>query len=203
MKVLIVGRTKMGGTSRCIGAISEEGRSLRFLNSGGRLWDVQAPFQIGQIWETSYSPVAVLIPPHTEDVIVSQYRLVSAVTDLRGHLLARIKPWRGDIRQVFEDAVDYTTNNNGYICQRRGVPGYSTGFWITKDGLTLREDGKHYDDVLGFPPRGLAYVGEPPPLPTLPAGTLVRVSLARWWKPENAAPDFEERCYLQLSGWFL
>src|SRR5690606_4859208 len=97
----------------------------------------------------------------------------------------------------------YTSNYNGYICQRRGVPAHSTWFWIPDRNLTLRTDGKHYDYFDGLLPRGLSYVGEPQPLPTLSAGTLLRVSLARWWKPENAEPAFEERCYLQLSGWFL
>ena len=40
------------------------------------------------------------------------------------------------------------------------------------------------------------------PIKVIPAGTLVRVSLARWWRPEDSEPNFEERCYLQLSGWY-
>jgi hypothetical protein len=34
----------------------------------------------------------------------------------------------------------------------------------------------------------------------LEANTLLRLSLARWWQQ---APELEERCYLQLSGWYL
>ena len=36
----------------------------------------------------------------------------------------------------------------------------------------------------------------------IPAGTLVRVSLAHWWRPEDDHTG-ELRCYVQLSGWFL
>jgi ATP-dependent DNA helicase RecQ len=36
----------------------------------------------------------------------------------------------------------------------------------------------------------------------IPAGTLLRVSLAHWWRPAEK-PEEEERCYVQLSGWFL
>jgi epoxyqueuosine reductase len=50
----------------------------------------------------------------------------------------------------------------------------------------------------------LAAVAElqPPPPPTIPAGTLVRVSLARWWRPDANDTSFPERCFVQLSGWF-
>jgi len=34
----------------------------------------------------------------------------------------------------------------------------------------------------------------------IPADTLLRVSLARWWDNEGR---HEERCYLQLSGWYV
>ncbi len=47
----------------------------------------------------------------------------------------------------------------------------------------------------------IPYVGlkENPP-EIIPQGTLLRLSLAHWWTPEDA--DTEERCYLQLSGWY-
>lgn len=203
MNVLIVGRTKMGGASRCIGGISHDGKSVRLLNSNGGHWDTTAPFQIGQIWDMAYTPAATPVPPHTEDVLVSQYQLAGTEPNLLAHLLTRVQPWRGGINQVFGGVLDYTSNNNGYICQRRGVPAHSTWFWIPDRDLTLRADGKHYDYPDGYFSRGLSYVGEPPALPTLQAGTLIRVSLARWWKPDDADPNFEERCYLQLSGWYL
>jgi hypothetical protein len=205
MNVLIVGRTKMGGSSRCIGGISHDEKSVRLLTSAGGHWDTSAPFRIGQIWDIAYMPVAAAIRPHTEDVKISQYQLVGTEPNLRAHLLTRVTPWRGGIDQVFGGVLGYTGNNNGYVCRRLGVPAHSTWFWIPDRDLTLRSDGKHYDYPYGYgyQSRGLSYVGEPPALPTLPAGTLIRVSLARWWRPEDAEPDFEERCFLQLSGWYL
>lgn len=202
MNVLIVGRTKMGSTTRCIGGISHDGRSVRLLIGNGGSWDTTAPFQIGQVWDIEYTPIQHFVAPHTEDVLVLNYRLLGAQANLRAYLLTRVHPWRGAINQLFGGALGYTSNGNGYVCERLGVPGHSTWFWIPDRDLTLRVDGKHYDYTAGHLPRGLSYVGEPPPLPILPAGTLVRVSLARWWKPEDADPEFEARCYLQLSGWF-
>ena len=47
----------------------------------------------------------------------------------------------------------------------------------------------------------IPYVGYEAPVLVIPAGSLVRVSLARWWHKPNA-PDEGETCSLQLSGWF-
>ena len=37
------------------------------------------------------------------------------------------------------------------------------------------------------------------PISEIPSGTLLRVSLARWWKKYE---EEEKKCYLQLSGWY-
>lgn len=203
MNVLIVGRTIMSGTSRCLGGIAHDGTSLRLLRADGSHWDTTAPFKIGDVWDVAYHPVGSPNPPHTEDVLVSKYQLVGPQKNLRTHLLNRVDAWRGGINRLFGGVLGYTASNNGFVCQRLGVPAHSTWFWIPDRELTLRADSKHYDYPEKYSHRGLSYVGEPQPLPTLPAETLVRVSLARWWRQDEAQPDFEERCYLQLSGWFL
>jgi hypothetical protein len=113
-----------------------------------------------------------------------------------------VAPWRGGIDQIFGGLVRYTGSGNGYVCERIGIPDGSTGFWIPDRDLHLRDDGKHYDYGAGLPRSGLSYVGELATIDPIPAGALLRVSLARWWKPHDAEPGFEERCYLQLSGWF-
>ncbi|HBK05483.1 MAG TPA: hypothetical protein DDZ81_06405 [Acetobacteraceae bacterium] len=191
----------MGGSSRCIGGISHDGRSIRLLNHHGANWDTSAPFQIGQIWDMAFTPAQTLVSPHTEDVLVTRYQFVGTQANLQAHLLTRGPPWQGSINQVFGGVLEFTSKNNGYVCRRHVVPAVSTWFWIPDRDLTLRADGKHYDYPNSFLRRGLAYVGEPQAVPSLPAGTLVRVSLARWWRPDET-PDLEERCYLQLSGWF-
>jgi hypothetical protein len=203
MNVLIVARTKMGTSSRCIGGISDDGHSVRLLTNAGGNWDTSAPFQIGHVWDIAFTAMAAPTPPHTEDVVICGYNYVRTEPNLLAHLLTRIVPWRGGIDQLFNGVLGYTGSNNGYVCRRLGIPSNSTWFWIPDRDLTLRIDRRHYDYSDGYLPRGLSYVGEPTPLPVLPAGSLIRVSLARWWKPDDAEPDFEERCYLQLSGWYL
>ncbi|RMD60208.1 hypothetical protein D6833_10185 [Candidatus Parcubacteria bacterium] len=203
MKVLIVARTRMKGTSRCIGGLAEDGSSVRLLRSTGQYFDTNAPFKVGQLWELrSYRKPENLVPPHVEDVLVTAQEHIHDEPDPRAYILKRVAPWRGGINEIFGGLVGYTSRGNGYVCKRIGLPGRSTGFWIPDRDLNLREDGEHYDYGDDGPPRGLKYVGEPDPPASIPAGTLVRVSLARWWKPEDAGPDLEERCYLQLSGWF-
>ena len=122
MNVLIVGRTKMGGTSRCIGGIAHDGTSVRLLNGNVGHWETTAPFQIGQIWDLAYTAVAAPTPPHTEDVSVLNYSLIGTPSNLRESLLARVQPWRGGIDQVLGGVLGYTSNKNGYICHRLGVP---------------------------------------------------------------------------------
>ena len=202
MNVLIVARTKMSKDRRCIGGIVDDGRSVRLLTASGEHWPTDAPFMIGQIWEVNFQTPVNLVAPHVEDVILTRQQYVGVQPNLRGHLIKRVSPWQGGIDQLFNGFLSYTQSKNGFICERLGVPTQSTGFWIPDHDLVLRSDGKHYDYRFGYMDRGLSYVGEPAALPVLPAGALVRVSLARWWKPKDAAPDFEKRCYLQLSGWY-
>jgi len=157
---------------------------------------------VGQIWNIDFQPAQNLVAPHVEDVLVSRQVFVETQSNMRNHLLSSVARWQGGIDQLFGGLLGYTLNNNGYVSQGRGVPPQSTGFWIPDRDLTLRDDGKHYDYSHGLVTRGLAYVGEVNPLPVVPAGTLVRVSLARWWRPDGVV-DLEERCYGQLSGWYL
>ncbi len=205
MNVLIVARTHMSGASRCIGGIAEDGSSVRLLTSTGDNHDTSAPFQIGQIWDLRYTPRPQLVPPHVEDVLVTARWHIEHIRDrtkLRAYVLERIAPWRGDIDQIFGGLVRYTGSGNGYVCERIGIPDRSAGFWIPDRDLHLRDDKKHYDCGTGFPRKGFSYVGETATIDRIPAGTLVRVSLARWWRPRDAESELEKRCYLQLSGWF-
>lgn len=177
-----------------------DGTSVRLVKANGQ-WDTSSEFDIGDIWDIEFDKIGELTPPHTEDITIKKRRYVGSQQGLAAHLLSQIEPWKGGIEQVFEGLLGFTGNNNGYISHAKGVPGYSTWFWVPDKDLTLRDDGKHYDYPGAYFTRGMAYVGEPTALPVISAGTLVRLSLARWWKPQDV-DDLEERCYLQLSGWF-
>lgn len=201
MEVLIVGRTRMAGSARCIGGIASDGTSIRLLRPDGLQWDVSVGIRLGQVWDLTYTAASNRVPPHVEDVVVTAGRYLRDLPDASQRLREGILPWHGGVDQLFDGLVRFTGNDNGYICHRVGVPDRSTWFWVPDRDLILRSDGRHYDYPANHGmSRGLAYVGEQQTPPRLPANSLLRVSLARWWSPEDT--DIEERCYLQLSGWF-
>lgn len=191
----------MKGGYRCISGLANDNRPVRLLTADGNHWHHDAPFVIGQVWDIDFQPSQDLVPPHLEDVLVTRHTYLRMQPNLREHLLSRVIAWEGEIDQIFDGVLGYTNNGNGYACERLGLPELSTGFWLPGRDLKLREDGKHYDYRQRLCNRGLKYVGEEPnPPAVIPAETLVRVSLARWWKSHD---HIEQRCYAQLSGWYM
>ena len=85
---------------------------------------------------------------------------------------------------------------------KEDVPAYSTCFWINDKRLLGYESrGRwqyRYNNMSNMYGYTISYVGAGEPLDTIEEGSLIRLSLAHWWKPEDS--DDEERCYLQLSG---
>lgn len=121
---------------------------------------------------------------------------------LRETLLQRIQPWQGGLHNLF-DGLLVVSYANAYINRAKGLPTSSTGYWLPDVTLrlTYRRDKPYYS--VGGIGRGrelcIPYVGYSEPVYQIQPGTLVRVSLARWWVPADVD---EERCYLQLSGWY-
>jgi hypothetical protein len=200
MRAMIVSRTRMRGEHRCVGALGEDGRSLRLLRSTGDHWESeQCPFQIGELWELEWTEVKELRAPHLEDVHLTSFTRKGASVPREFILEHAVPISRGGVDAIFGGSIRFTVKGNGYVRNDGTLPGCSTGFWIPDKSLVLRDDCQHFD-YSENPTRGLKYVGEPPAPQKLDAGNLVRVSLARWWRPYGA--EVEERCYLQLSGWY-
>jgi ATP-dependent DNA helicase RecQ len=91
-----------------------------------------------------------------------------------------------------------------YISEQRGIPVRSTMFWRPDQPLTRDDDQKRIRYRYPTEDGGctLTFVGFQEPIPEIPAGTLMRVSLAHWWRPTEMT-EGELRCYVQISGWFL
>jgi hypothetical protein len=196
--VVIVSRTRMGN-GVCIGGLSEsENRNLRLLPaSGAHSHPSSAPYQIGEIWDMDLVPPAELEPPHIEDVLVRRARRSGVQQDLQTWLLAHVEPWRGDGQVLFDGLLVISGNGSAYI-SRQGVPDRSVGFWIPDADLEFTTDPRRgYLVQFGWRTVTVGYVGVAEPAPLITAGSLVRVSLARWWSPGGA--DFEA-CWLQISG---
>ena len=204
MKVLIVAKTRMGGGA-CIGAITEEGESVRLIPFNEDPHDgANQEYEVGDIWAISSTPATSLIPPHNENVVVYEKQRLLATRGLEGAIELLMPPKIGGPTVLYEGLLQSTGSGALYIAKQSGVPPYSTTFWRPDQPLIRDTEGKRVRYRYPAENGGytLTFVGFQEAPEVIPAGTLVRVSLAHWWHPEDT-PDVEKRCYAQLSGWFL
>ena len=204
MKVLIVAKTRMGGGA-CIGAITEEGKSVRLIPFNEDPHDgANQEYEVGDIWEISAEPVTNLIPPHIENVVVYEKHRIGTANNLIDSIERLMPPENGHPFELYEGLLQSTENGALYIAKQNGIPSYSTTFWRPDQPLHRDTEGKRVRYRYPTENGGctFTFVGFQEPPEVIPAGTLLRVSLAHWWRPEDT-PDVEERCYAQLSGWFF
>lgn len=209
-RVLIVAKTHVID-KLCIGGLNlRTNQSVRLLLPGGHHHPRDTPFTIGQVWDFSLRAVPSPTPPHIEDIIIGTHSyLQSSYSSIQELLLQHIEPWKGGLSQLFEGCLQ-SDGDKCYITRAYGLPSCSTGYWLTTIPLTLSHIyGKDYYRLNSVARKGqefyratfsIRYVGVDDPIPEIPANTLVRVSLARWWRRDESV---EERCYLQISGWYL
>lgn len=204
--VLILSKTKMQNGNCCIGVITiPEGIPLRLLSANGHYFKDDIGLEIRQIFSIRYVTPNNLIAPHIETVHVTSGNLVETLPR-NETMLQRIQSlnfpiWHGVPQNLFEGLLKWQDNGRGYI-SRPEIPTNSVGFWISDKDLTHHVDGYgnnlyEYPDF--FDTAVIKYVGFQIPADTIPAGTLLRVSLAKWWQKDA---NTEHRCYLQLSGWY-
>ena len=208
-RVLIVAKTRMASFTCVGGLILDTNKSIRLLGPDGLNQPANTPFDVGHIWDVEFQQPSKVDPPHVEDVLVTKKRFVGQQSNVRDTLLQRVHPWRGGPEQLF-DGLLVIENTRCYISRSRGIPKCSTGYWHPNAPISLNSNYKKqfyeikhefsvrnrsYQTTLSIP-----YVGFAAPIPVIPADTLIRVSLARWWQSIEMS---EERCYLQLSGWYL
>jgi len=208
MKIIIVSKTKMA-TNECVGGIStKSGKFVRLLDQNGNNQPVDCDFEIGEIWDIDFNERYNSNAPHKEDVLITSKSYTQKVAS-KENLSEWVKNsfadkvWNGKPDILFNGMIRFTSSGSGYISHENGVPDFSVGFWISDKNLIRRDfQGKvRYNYPSAGNWRSITYVGKDEPIDTIPAGTLMRVSLARWWAPEDS--DLQERCYLQLSGWYL
>lgn len=184
----------------CVSALTRDtNRSLRLIPPGRFNQSHDTQFEIGQAWDIEFREDQEINPPHVEDVTIIRQKHVGQVANMREILERRVQIWQGGPDVLFDNLL-VLRNTSAYISSSRGIPKQSTGYWIPDEGLFLTsQDGKHRYKVR-TEPFSIPYVGFASPISTIKKGTLLRVSLARWWRPDGVN---EDRCYLQLSGWYL
>jgi ATP-dependent DNA helicase RecQ len=202
MKVVIVAKTRMGGGA-CVGGVTFAGQSVRLIAPGAAEHDAfNMEYQLGDVWELVDYEIPALTPPHVENIVVQRKRRLPPIDDLAAFVAERMAPVSGGPGVLFEGLAQHTASGVLYIAERSGVPAYSTMFWRPVQPLRLDDSGKRIRYRYRTPDGGrtLTFVGFQEPVDEIAAGTLLRVSLAHWWRAP-ARPDHELRCYVQLSGW--
>lgn len=203
-KILIVSKTHMSSAA-CVGALTGKGRSLRLLDNCGNNQPTNTDFEIRQIWDIEYRKKRNLTPPHTEDILVTSKKLRKTLKSKKAMLQAvkkRNAPiWRGSPDILFDGCLQWTDSGSGYVSKKGKAPHNSVGFWIPDMALKKRIsfDKVRYDYPNTNGRRSLPFVGFAKAVGAIPKGTLIRVSLARWWDRNG---ETELRCSLQLSGWY-
>jgi hypothetical protein len=202
MDVIIVSKTHMSNAA-CIGGVLADGRFVRLLNSGGYNHDSDTDIEVGEVYTIIYSERIDKRPPHIEDILVNSWtykftfeNIAKMVEYLKESL--KVKVWKGSSDVLFDGNLQWTNGGSGYISESGGIPNSSVGFWIPDKDITRKDFNEKVRYSYPIRWRNISYVGFQKPEDSIPAETLVRVSLARWWSPNND----EERCYLQLSGWY-
>jgi|GEM_PF-699383 len=201
MDVLILSKTKYGTTQVCVGAICINNKQfIRLLNPGGFYQPVDTPYNIGDIWYINFTVNANIREPHNEDVTVNSSKFVKRIYALETYIKNMGVPiWRNNIKNIFEGKILWQRNGKGYFSEDiRNYPTHSVGFWISDVDLRFSNGSYIYEN--NGVSKQIVYKGNQNPLPVIPRGRLIRLSLAKWWKPNDS--DIEERCYLQLSGWY-
>ncbi|MDM8532751.1 hypothetical protein QUF63_16440 [Anaerolineales bacterium HSG25] len=202
MRALIVAQTNLHGACCVGGLLRDTNENVRLMTATGDHQPLDTPYKVGQIWEIKYRKADRLKPPHIEDILVEKATCLGRVRDIEETLLDRVKIWYGRPNNLFESLIRFTKSGSGYVSQIAGLPTQSVGFWRTDKPLYkfMNDYDKRRYRSNDYPLK-ITYVGTDTPTEVIPADTLLRVSLARWWKPDNS--KVEPRCYLQLSGWYL
>lgn len=211
-KVLIVSKT-IAGEKYCVGGLDvvskkpvrllfekPDGEHDMFPTEKAKEWGVD----IGATFLMKYEGRKSPIPPHVEDCFLRDINLSSKdlVPDLSGWLTKNLPQsmiWSGGLGSLFGGKLEFN-KWKAFIEQYPG-PNGSVGFWRPSRSLKAQDDEGAVKYIFWDPlldkPKYIKYVGVAPHEPTIAAGSLVRVSLARWWDNRGADPY---RCYLQISG---
>lgn len=206
MEVLIVSKTHMSHNACVGGLVLSDNRYVRLLNNGNYNQPTDTDFEVGDIWDLSFTNRAILQPPHIEDVVISSKAFLRRVNNIPDFIRQRnIIDWNGHINKLFGGLLHWTNSGSGYIPFGGQMPNNSVGFWIADhDLMRVTLDSKtrfRYHNGNSY--RNISYVGYQDTIATIPAGTILRASLSRIFPPENSEITAPRGYYLQLSGWYI
>jgi hypothetical protein len=202
MEVLILSKTHFGNNVCVGGMVLSNNQYVRLINPGGWYQFADTEFDIGDIWDIRFSASTTLKEPHNEDVIIHSQIYLRTIDNITQFIQGRGLPiWRGSANNIFEGKIRWANSGAGFLSANfPNYPDHSVGFWLSDKPLLYENEHYFYPTGNAFSKRKLKYKGIPTPVSIIPVNTLLRLSLAKWWKPADS--DVEERCYVQLSGWY-
>ncbi len=202
MNITIVSKThtKKG---ICIGGMLDSGDFVRLIDIDGSYFSKEKEIEVGNIYSARYKKSKRIEAPHVEDIIMHNMKLLDKKSDselLDFVLDKNPKIWKGNHSIIFDGMLKWR-NGKGYITED-GITDNSVGFWVPNYDLEkIDYKGKVRYTCSKDLTKTMPYVGFQSPVDIIAKGTLVRISLARWWGKDE--PNIgEDRCYLQLSGWY-
>ena len=204
MRILIVAKTRRG-TGACVGGITQHGQSVRLIAADAAHNEhAGLEYNVGEVWEIESTPEPDIIPPHIENIIIHSAQRLKLAENIEAIIRRFMPPVTGGPENLFDGRLQHLPSGALFIAERTGLPGRSTMFWTPDQPLRMDVEAKRIRYRYPTPDGGrlLTFVGFQEPVEVIPAGTLLRVSLAHWWHPSDK-PDDELHCHAQLSGWFL
>ncbi len=200
---VVVAKTRMRNNI-CVGAVDvENGRSIRLVPRERPEYHSWRSFDapIGAVVALRCARPEWVEPPHVEDALVDQLKTVDRIDDLSEWIRNHCDVWTGDRSCMFGGAIRFTSRGKAFVQRGDPLPSGSVGFWELPADMAIQGGKEKARYVMGDrSPVDVPYVGLNEPIPVIPAGTLLRVSLSRWWRPDDAS--MPESCWLQLSGFF-
>jgi Dual OB-containing domain len=203
--VMIVARTRMNRGRVCVGGhdLDHDFRSLRLLTEEGMNLTEDAQIDLGEIWDLEYKDHADPDPPHVEDVLVQEAKRIERLPPAKAGelILEHESPWNGSPGEIFDGTVAGTHTGRVYVPDDGPLPSRSTGYWIPDADLaqTLSFGKTRFVYLGGGELNAFSWAGVAEPPDRIEAGTLVRVSLARWHDFDSAPAGY----YTQISGIYL
>lgn len=201
-RVLVVSKTRMTNNHVCIGAITDSGKYLRLLYPDNSNMLENIDINIYDNLLIKYQKRKDIKLPHSEDINLFYAKKISITHQPMIDILNKLKVniWKGNPTVLFDNKLIWSENywrSTAYI-STNNIPNNSVGFWISDRDLYLNQG--RYEYVLDNITYSIKYVGMHKPQECIYKGTLIRVSLARWWNNNGAFA--EDRCYLQLSEYY-
>jgi len=208
MKAVIVAKTRMG-CNFCIGAVDTTSHKLlRLIPRKDPEFHSWSKFKanVGSIVNFTGTPSPRFEAPHVEDFLVNKYNRIGTMPNLPSWIRKNCTVWTGDLSQLFDGKMKFTSKGKGHIDRGAPLPSSSVGFWeipspmmkiLVEDKIRFNMYSQSGQLLIDVPFVGADAITLPQQLDT---GTLVRVSLSRWLP--SRTPAFDDACWLQLSGYY-